>query len=130
MNGHGPVAGTDLRALPATSTGIIASGKGKDNPLWLQGDHSYAYWNKITHDALAMRSRKSKDFLSPNSIQSDERKPSTTSSILSSDYASSTGEKDEDILRCDHCRGSNFRGVKGRDGKQKLICVQCNRSVP
>ncbi|CAI7675542.1 unnamed protein product [Penicillium manginii] len=130
MNGHGPVAGTDLRALPASSTGIIASGKGKDNPLWLQGDHSYAYWNKITHDALAMRSRKSKDFLSPNSIQSDERKPSTTSSILSSDYASSTGEKDEDILRCDHCRGSNFRGVKGRDGKQKLICVQCNRSVP
>jgi WD40 repeat protein len=131
LNGHGPVVGSDLRALPASSAGIIASGKGNDNPLWLQGDHSYAYWNKITHDAIAMRSRrKSKDFLSPNSIRSDERKLSTTSSILSSDYASSTGEKDEDNLKCDHCRGTNFRGVKDRDGKQKLICVQCNRSVP
>ncbi|KAJ5973453.1 hypothetical protein N7481_010663 [Penicillium waksmanii] len=130
LNGHGPVVGSDLRALPSSSAGIIASGKGNDNPLWLQGDHSYAYWNKITHDAMAMRSRKSKDLLSPNSIRSDERKLSTTSSILSSDYASSTSEKDEDNLKCDHCRGSNFRGVKDRDGKQKLICVQCNRSVP
>lgn len=129
QNGHGPIVGEDVRNLPASSGGIISSGTGKDNPLWLQGDHSYVYWNKITHDALAMRSRNSKDISNPSRSQSKERKLSTAGSVLSSDYVSSTEEADEDTLRCDHCHGSNFRGVKGRDGKQKLICVQCNRSV-
>ncbi|KAJ5098501.1 hypothetical protein N7532_005502 [Penicillium argentinense] len=128
-NGHGPVVGADPRALPSSSAELINSGKGKDNPLWLQGDHSYAYWNKITHDALAIRSRNSRDLLSPNRIVSSERKLSTAGSVLSSDFGSSAGDADEDILKCDHCRGTNFRGVKGRDGKQKLICVQCNRPV-
>lgn len=129
QNGHAPVNHTDPDKLPTSSADIIASGKDKDNPLWLQGAHSYAYWNKITHDALAARSRKAKDFLSPTRIPSHERKPSMGGSVLSSDNASSTGEGDEDILRCDNCRGANFRGVKGRDGKQRLICVQCNRPV-
>lgn len=129
-NGHGPVVGGDMRGLPSSSAGIIASGKSKDNPLWLQGDHSYAYWSKITHDALAMKSRGDRNLLSPNSIPSDERKLSTASSVLSSDYASSAGGRSEDVLKCEYCNGSNFRGVKDRDGKQKLICVQCNRSVP
>ncbi|KAJ5939132.1 Oxo-4-hydroxy-4-carboxy-5-ureidoimidazoline decarboxylase [Penicillium verhagenii] len=116
---------------PAVSSAdIVASGKTKDNPLWLQGDHSYAYWNKITHDALAAKSRHKNDFLSPNRIPSGgERKVSVSGSVLSSEYGSSTGEVDEDILKCEHCRGTNFRGVKDRGGKQKLICVQCNRSV-
>lgn len=122
----------DPRNLPATSADLVASGKEKDNPLWLQGDHSYAYWNKITHDALAAKSRSAKptDFLSPHRIPSHERKLSTTGSVLSSDYGSSNGgEGDDDILKCEHCRGANFRGVKGRDGKQRLICVQCHRPV-
>ncbi|KAJ5945777.1 Oxo-4-hydroxy-4-carboxy-5-ureidoimidazoline decarboxylase [Penicillium verhagenii] len=116
---------------PAVSSAdIVASGKTKDNPLWLQGDHSYAYWNKITHDALAAKSRHKNDLLSPNRIPSrSERRVSVSGSVLSSEYASSTGEVDEDILKCEHCRGTNFRGVKDRGGKQKLICVQCNRSV-
>lgn len=125
-----PVHHTDPRKLPASSADLVASGKGKDNPLWLQGDHSYAYWNKITHDALAMKSRNSNDFLSPNRIPSRDRRLSTTGSVLSSDYGSSTGGSgDDDILKCNNCGGTNFRGVKGRDGKQKLLCVQCNQSV-
>lgn len=115
--------------VPSSSAGLLASGKVKDNPLWLQGDHSYAYWNKITHDALAMRSRNSNDLLSPTSTTSRERKPSTAGSFLSSDYTSSMGEG-EDVLKCENCRGSNFRSVKGRDGKQKLICSQCHRPAP
>jgi WD40 repeat protein len=130
--------------VPATSVDLLASGKLKDDPLWLQGDHSYAYWNKITHDALAMRSRNSNprslndrnstdrnsnDLLSPNSLVSRDRKLSTAGSVLSSDYGSSAGELDDDVLKCDNCRGLNFRRVKGRDGKQKLICSQCNRPV-
>lgn len=131
-NGPGPALTepADSPKVAASSAELLASGREKDNPLWLQGDQSYAYWNKITHDALAARSRKSNDFLSPHRIPSYERKRSTTGSILSSDYASSNaGEGEEDILRCEHCRGANFRGVRGRDGKQKLICVQCHRSV-
>ncbi|KAJ5690211.1 hypothetical protein N7462_004603 [Penicillium macrosclerotiorum] len=120
----------DPRKLPGSSADIVASGKSKDNPLWLQGSHSYAYWNKITHDALAAQTRKARDFLSPNQNTSRERKLSTATSALSSDYGSSTGvEGEEDIMKCEHCRGTNFRGVKGRDGKQKLICVQCNRAI-
>lgn len=118
----------DPTKLPASSADIVGSSKSKDNPLWLQGDHSYAFWNKITHDALAMKQRNANNLLSPNSIL--ERRMSTAGSVLSSDYDSSTGgSMDEDILKCDNCRGTNFRGVKGRDGKQKLICVQCNRTV-
>jgi hypothetical protein len=130
QNGHDlPVHHPDQHK-PASSTDIVASGKEKDNPLWLQGDHSYAFWNKITHDALAMKSRNSNDLLTPSRIPTRDRRLSTTGSVLSSDYGSSTGgEGDEDILKCDNCRGTNFRGVKGRDGKQKLICVQCNRPV-
>lgn len=131
-NGRGPSsshpAKPDPRNLPASSADLITSGKAKDNPLWLQGDHSYAYWNKITHDALAMKSRKSDNLLSPNSIPSGvERKVSIAASALSSDYGSSAGE--EDIMRCRNCRGTNFRGVKGRDGSQRLICVHCNRAI-
>ncbi|CAG8134661.1 unnamed protein product [Penicillium olsonii] len=114
--------------VPATSADLLASGKAKDNPLWLQGDHSYAYWNKITHDALAMRSRNSNDLLSPDSVRSRERKLSVAGSVLSSDYGSSVGEED-DVLKCDKCRGMNFRSFRGRDGKQKLMCSQCHRPV-
>ncbi|KAJ5160024.1 Oxo-4-hydroxy-4-carboxy-5-ureidoimidazoline decarboxylase [Penicillium canariense] len=120
---------TDPRKLPTSTADIVTSGKNKDNPLWLQGDHSYAFWNKITHDALAMHSRKSNDLVRSNSIASGaERKLSTAESVLSSEYESSTGGE-EDIMKCERCQGTNFRGVKGRDGTQKLICVQCNRSI-
>lgn len=109
---------------------MVKSGQGKDDPLWLQGDQSYAYWNRIAHDALAARARKSDDFSNAKRAPSGERKLSTGGSVLSSDYESSTeNEGDDDILKCDHCRGTNFRGVKDRGGKQRLICVQCNRSV-
>ncbi|KAJ6079004.1 hypothetical protein N7467_008757 [Penicillium canescens] len=113
--------------VASSSADLVASGKNKDNPLWLQGDHSYAYWNKITHDALAMRSRNSNELLSPDSIR--ERKMSTAGSILSSDYTSSAGGEEDDVLKCDNCRCTNFRSVKGRDGKQNLICSQCHRPV-
>jgi WD40 repeat protein len=111
--------------LASSSADLLADGKAEDNPLWLQGDRSYAYWNKITHDALAMRSRNSNDLLSPNTITSRERKMSISGSVLSSDYSSDA----DDVLKCDNCRGTSFRSVKGRDGKQKLICSQCHRPV-
>ncbi|KAJ5747482.1 uncharacterized protein N7511_009178 [Penicillium nucicola] len=132
-NGNGNPIGTDngksppLERIPSTSADLLASGKAKDNPLWLQGDHSYAYWNKITHDAMAMRSRHSNDLLSPETAR--DRRLSTAGSVLSSEYASSGGNEDDDVLQCENCRCTSFRSVKGRDGKQKLICSQCHRPV-
>ena len=120
---------SDPTAIPPSSTAYVASGKDKENPLWIRGDRSYAFWSKITHDALAANSRKSHSLLNPNRVPSRERKPSMHSA-LSSDYASSGGDGDDDeVLKCDNCGSANFQGVRGRDGKHKLICVGCHTPV-
>lgn len=127
-----PAQYTHKGQTSTSSAEFIASDKDKYNPLWLQGDRSYAYWNKITHDALAAKSRQSNEMLTPARIPSPDRKLSLVESLLSSDDGSeNSGERDAegDILRCERCRGTNFRGVKGRDGKQRLICVQCHQVV-
>ncbi|KAJ5496734.1 hypothetical protein N7463_008721 [Penicillium fimorum] len=113
----------------ASSPDLLTGNNALDNPLWLQGDRSYAYWNKITHDALAMQSRSSNDFLKPDRIPSRERGMSSGTSVLSSECTTSTGDAEEDVLKCENCHGTSFRSVKGRDGKQKLICSECRRPV-
>ncbi|KAB8234870.1 hypothetical protein ETB97_006366 [Aspergillus alliaceus] len=102
-----------------------------DNPLWLQGDHSYAFYNKIARDALAVRNREPPRHLDPNRLSIPGRRQPSVGSILSSDYASSNGDGDEseDVLRCDNCEGTNFRATKGRNGKQRLLCVRCSQPV-
>ncbi|KAJ6144460.1 hypothetical protein N7470_008355 [Penicillium chermesinum] len=123
----------ELQDLPASSAELIYSDKTQENPLWLQGDHSYAYWQKITQDAMAIKSRQSNDtdLLNPNHIPPGlERKLSTAGSVLGSEYESSAvAEDEEDLMRCENCLGTSFRGVKDRSGKQKLICSSCNRLV-
>ncbi|KUM63664.1 hypothetical protein ACN42_g3424 [Penicillium freii] len=132
-NGRAKASNSKAQAPPKAASSAadpLAANKSQDNPLWLQGDHSYAYWNRITHDAMAIQSRNSNDLLSPDNIPSRERRLSTSvGSVLSSDYTSSTGDAEEDVLKCDNCRGTSFRSVKGRDGKQKLICSECHRPV-
>lgn len=117
--------------LPLSSTAIVASGQDHDNPLWIQGEQSNAYWNKITHDAFAAQNRQSR-LLAPDrlSVSDADRKPSVGSEFLSSDYASSNGEGDDgDVLKCDNCQGTNFQASRGRNGKQRLVCVTCLRPV-
>ncbi|KAJ5969461.1 hypothetical protein N7501_005709 [Penicillium viridicatum] len=132
-NGRAKASNSKSQAPPTAASSaadLQAANKSQDNPLWLRGDHSYAYWNRITHDAMAIQSRNSNDLLSPDMIPSRERRLSTSvGSALSSDYTSSTGDAEEDVLKCDNCRGTSFRSVKGRDGKQKLICSECHRPV-
>lgn len=112
-----------------TARTIVAKGKDKDNPLWLQGQQSYAFWNKITHDALAAQNKTPSQSRDSNRLSVPGRKFSMASA-LSSDYGSSNGEGDEgDVLRCDNCQGTNFRATKSRTGKQKLICVRCHRPI-
>ncbi|KAI9928231.1 hypothetical protein ASPWEDRAFT_38968 [Aspergillus wentii DTO 134E9] len=124
----GGTQAVDSRPLPRSAAAVVKSGKEKDNPLWLQGDQSYAYWNKITHDALASQQRQSK-LLSPHRASAHDRHMSV-GSALSSDYASSAGEADDgEVLKCENCGGTNFRATKGRNSKQRLVCVRCHRPI-
>ncbi|RDW63001.1 uncharacterized protein DSM5745_10112 [Aspergillus mulundensis] len=120
----------DPRAAPApqSAAAVIKRGDVSDNPLWLQGEQSYAFYNKITQDALAVN-RNSPGLLGPTPRPSPERKL-TRASALSSEYASSNAsDAENDVLRCDSCWGTNFKATKGRNGKQQLICVRCSRPI-
>lgn len=118
-------------SIPPSATTVVASGQDRDNPPWLVGHQSNAYWNKVTRDALAaQQNRQSNRLVSDQRPSDPERKMSAGSEFLSSDYASSIGEgEDGEVLKCDNCRGTNFRATKGRSGKQRLVCVQCLRPV-
>ncbi|RHZ52216.1 uncharacterized protein CDV56_104787 [Aspergillus thermomutatus] len=119
----------DVGMAPSATT-IVAKGKDKDNPLWLQGQQSYAFWNKITHDALAAQNKTPSQPRDSNRLSVPGRKFSMASA-LSSDYGSSNGEGDEgDVLRCDNCQGTNFRATKSRTGKQKLTRITTKYGFP
>lgn len=133
--------------IPRSATAFIASGKDKENPLWLRGDHSYAYWNKLAHDAIAANTKNNNNtknatsetkppdtspphLLDPNTVPGAGERKNSVASALSSDYGSSNPEGDEsEVLKCDECGSTNFQGVKGRKGKQRLVCVRCSRPI-
>ncbi|KAL4802242.1 WD40-repeat-containing domain protein [Aspergillus unguis] len=118
-------------AEPLSAAAVIQEGDDRDNPLWLQGDQSYAFYNKITQDALAIH-RNSPNHLTPNSAARPDgtERGYTRGSVLSSEYASSNpSDNDNDVLRCDSCWGTNFKATKGRNGKQRLTCVRCSRPI-
>ncbi|KAI9371795.1 WD40-repeat-containing domain protein [Aspergillus egyptiacus] len=122
---------------PGSAADVICKGNTKNNPLWLQGEHSYAFYNKITQDALAVQ-RNSPGMLSPNAgldtntyLRPDTlERNSTPRSALSSEYASSNASGDDsEVLKCEGCWGTNFKATKGRNGRQRLICVRCSRPI-
>ncbi|RAK99445.1 WD40 repeat-like protein [Aspergillus ibericus CBS 121593] len=128
-NGHSadPPRGTGSTWFPR--------GGDKENPLWLQGDQSYAFYNKIAQDAMAVQNRKRTDsnrLLSPHRLSVPGERQLSLGSALSSDYASSNGDgEDGEVLKCDSCRGTNFRATKARNGKQRLVCVRSHlRAAP
>lgn len=135
-----PDPATTIPHQPAPA--LVATGKDKDNPLWLKGDHSYAFWSKVTHDALAAHHARNSSNLSPNRGSQSRDRNLSLGSALSSDYASTgnsegdgegksegKSEADDEVLKCENCRGTNFQGTKGRNGKQRLVCVGCRRPV-
>ena len=116
-------------------------GDGRDKVAgvpWTPDDHGYVYWNKLAHDALAASSKKppnrhDNNLLDPLSgiVTRTSMERQTSASTLSSDNHSvqSTGETDRDVLTCDNCHGMNFQAAKGRDGKQRLVCIRCRRPI-
>ncbi|KAL4785588.1 WD40-repeat-containing domain protein [Aspergillus varians] len=117
-------------SVPLSAAAMIEKGDENANGLWLQGNQSYAFYNKITQDALAVH-RNSPGLLDPNPSPNRAERRLTRGSILSSEYASSNAsDNDNEVLRCEGCWGTNFKATKGRNGKQRLICVRCSRPIP
>ncbi|RAL14664.1 WD repeat protein [Aspergillus homomorphus CBS 101889] len=119
---------------PPASTTMFAKSGDKDNPLWLQGEQSYAFYNKIARDALAMRKKRKPSsgsgLPSPNHLAVPGERNMSLGSTLSSDYGSSNGDgEDGEVLRCENCAGTNFRATKGRNGRQRLVCVRCAHPI-
>ncbi|PWY67158.1 WD40 repeat-like protein [Aspergillus heteromorphus CBS 117.55] len=114
----------------------FAKGGDKDNPLWLQGDQSYAFYNKIAQDARAVQSRqqtRGNGLLSPHRLSVPGERQLSLGSALSSDCTSSTGDADGDdseVLKCEHCRGrTSGRPRDGMDGSDWCVCAAGNRSI-
>lgn len=121
-----------------------------DDPLWLQGQQSFQYYNvKTTFAQMAMRDARTPGLLDPNMRNPLSRRNSVVSQ-LSSEMASSVdsgGEEreaadvqrraskisntsgDGEELRCSDCGSRSFKAVKNADGGQKLKCTRCGKGV-
>ncbi|PYI32496.1 WD repeat protein [Aspergillus indologenus CBS 114.80] len=127
-------SGIEGQQTPPASTTTFVKREDKDNPLWLQGEQSYAFYNKIARDALAMRKKRKPSsgsgLPSPNHLAVPGERNMSLGSALSSDYGSSNGDgEDGEVLRCENCAGTNFRATKGRNGRQRLVCVRCAQPI-
>ncbi|KAL1954172.1 hypothetical protein VTO42DRAFT_1580 [Malbranchea cinnamomea] len=98
------------------------------DPLWLEGDHSYVFWDKNQFTAQATRPRRP-SLSEPNTADLESRKLSVHSAMTTSDVSSRGGEGDDsdedEELSCSHCGGTNFRATRTKQGGQKLICAKC-----
>ncbi|PGH05349.1 hypothetical protein AJ79_06818 [Helicocarpus griseus UAMH5409] len=109
------------------------------DPLWMEGNQSYMFWNKQNFAAQAS------NMLRPVDSRPSARHPSSASSLtseLSSEGGGgdefdddvngeeSEGEAEGEDLTCPRCQGVNFRATRTRSGEQKLICVKCGFPAP
>lgn len=133
--------------------GYKAAPHAPDDPLWLQGQQSYQYYNvAATFGNMAMHDARTPGLLGPGSRNPLSRQNSVVSQ-LSSEMPSSVdsnvkdeeqgqegrresvisnksagGEEEEEELKCEECGGQSFKAVKN-GGLQMLKCTRCGRSV-
>jgi WD repeat-containing protein 44 len=117
-----------------------------DDPLWLQGQQSYQYYNvAATFGSMAMHNARTPGLLGPDMRNPISRQNSVVSQ-LSSEIPSSgqsavegQGEArresvvsnmsaEEEELKCEECGSQSFKAVKNGDG-QMLRCTRCGKSV-
>ena len=114
-----------------------------DDPLWLQGQQSYKYWDvQQSLGAMANHAPRTPGLLSPhanplsrkNSVVSD-----LSSEIMSSEGESVEGEgrkgaveaaggADSDELKCSKCGNGTFKATMTETG-QRLRCKRCGTAV-
>jgi WD repeat-containing protein 44 len=98
----------------------------KDDPLMLQGEQSYMYWDRAHYAAQATAIPRTPGLLEPNSFMQLERKNSVVSTLSSEmsfkeGGAEGEGLSEEEDLKCGNCGGTSFRAKRD----QKLICNDC-----
>jgi WD40 repeat protein len=110
-------------AEPQSQTSPVILADPENTSGWMSNGQNYTFWTKAAHTA---RSANTQVLLEPSHADPSRRK-SSVPSALSSDISSASAEEDE-VLRCDRCRSTNFRATKAK-GKQRLICGNCNTPV-
>ena len=113
------------------------------DPLMLQGDQSYMFWNKQPYQSQVLASSSvldnqrlkpgsagstsSHSGASANHLEVPVTRETTTISALSSDVGSEDGE-DSEAVHCRRCGGHTFR-ARGGKGKTTLECQVCGEVV-
>ena len=100
-----------------------------DDPLMLQGDQSFMYWDKSAYRSMARDAHRSPDpsLLDPNVVENRRR---SFVSVLSSEESSDATYDDAEELSCSKCGSQNFRATKGAGNSgQRLVCTTCGKAV-
>ena len=108
---------------PQSQASPVVSVDPENTSAWMSNGHNYMFWTK----AAQARSANTQALLEPSHADPSRRK-SSVPSALSSDIGSGSGDPEEDEVRCERCRSTNFRATKAK-GKQRLICGNCNTPV-
>ena len=129
---------------PSDETSYHPVPHSSDDPLYLQGDQSFMYWN-VRNTVLPMASQppRTPGLLNPGDPFSSgplSRKNSAVSQ-LSSEQVSSLGNTDDESgdreepirvrdnsVKCRKCSGEEFRATIGAEG-QRLRCKRCGTVV-
>jgi WD40 repeat protein len=121
-----------------------------DDPLWLQGQQSFQYYNvKSNFAQMAMRDARTPGLLDPNMRNPLSRQNSVVSQLSSEMVSSgdsggeeqeaagiqrrdsrvSTTSGDGEELKCSDCGSRSFKAVKSSEGGQRLKCTRCGKAV-
>lgn len=145
---------SDDSKIPTTTTtsdpesrktfSVLQSPNPDSDPLMLQGDQSYMFWNKQPYQSQALGNQRlqpgrgggagsgstsSHSAGSATHLGVSATRESTTISALSSDAGSEDDDGDEgQTVRCRRCDGRTFR-ARGGKGKTKLECQVCGEVV-
>ena len=128
----------------------------EENPLMLQGAHSYMFWNKSTYAEQAKNSLQLRRIHTKNPSREtstdpsrdnsfDERNGSTDDRMGSFDGsgmgsvagghgsssadAETADEEEHAEVRCESCGGTNFKVVIRKGGGRGVQCSTCGRAV-
>lgn len=128
---------------PPPSNLVDESEQPKENPLALEGDRSYLFWDKDNWQGHAERMQKMSEShediaATPSttdgmtdsahlSVRPPLYRTHTAVSSLSDEQSSADEFEDarEDEMKCGHCGDTAFSARRMKDGSTKLLCTGC-----
>lgn len=128
---------------PSPQSRSLQESEKEDNPLSLEGERSYMFWDKGIWQGHAERMHKMaeshEDIAAPPSaigsttdtehlaVRPPLYKTRTAVSSLSDEQSSADEFEDarEDEMKCMHCGGDSFSARRMKDGSTKLFCTGC-----